>query len=389
LYAAVTAVLLVLAALRPAHGDVTGSYTGMLRLDAAARRVTVGAALAEADDVVSGTVTVALPAGATVFQVAGRARRRRLALAGIDRLGARLRWRGRVARDGRLRGRLRLRGPHLPHAGVLVLAPAGGRPGGSCGSTAFASTVMGPVMEAVCARCHVPGGAAAAARLRVTPGDPATTEASALEQVDAARPGASRILLKPLGQLGHGGGAVIAPGGPQTQALEAWIALVVRPDCGGGGARPTDGPGLYAAYCASCHGADAGGLDGRPAVRCSKQIADPVRRGRSGAAGDMPPFPDFADAEIALVQGFLESLCPTDAASGADLFAGNCASCHGADAAGGRSGAGVRGPDVRCKDADAFQEKVSRGDDEMPAFPELPPAAIARIAAFVAGLCTD
>jgi mono/diheme cytochrome c family protein len=271
---------------------------------------------------------------------------------------------------------------------VLVLARGGGGPV-SCGSEYFTTSVMAPVMETICARCHVAGGAAAAARLRVMPGDPRATETSALQHVDAANPAASRIVQKPLGQLGHGGGPQIAPGSGEEQALAAWVSLVVQPGCGtnGGGGHPTDGAGLWGAFCASCHGADARGLDGRPDVHCSKQIFDPVRAGRSGPAGEMPAFPELTDAEIDLIQGFLDTLCPTDTASGAELYAANCASCHGDDAAGGTNGSGIRGPDVRCQDADSFQEKVSGGDDEMPAFPGLPAAAIARIADFVGGLC--
>jgi hypothetical protein len=47
----------------------------------------------------------------------------------------------------------------------------------------------------------------------------------------------------------------------------------------------------------------------------------------------------------------------------------------------------VRGPDVRCKETREFIEKVTRGDGEMPAFPELPVPAIERIAAWVHGSC--
>jgi hypothetical protein len=117
------------------------------------------------------------------------------------------------------------------------------------------------------------------------------------------------------------------------------------------------------------------------------QMADAVRYVRRGAGGDMPAFPELTDTEIVLIQGFLDALCPTDTASGAELYAGNCAGCHGDDAAGGTNGGGVRGPDIRCKDADEFQDKVSRGDGPMPAFPELSTAAVGRIADFVAGLC--
>jgi hypothetical protein len=59
------------------------------------------------------------------------------------------------------------------------------------------------------------------------------------------------------------------------------------------------------------------------------------------------------------------------------------AACHSA----GTPIAYSRVADLRCKDADEFQEKVSRGDGRMPAFAEIPTAAVARIADFVAGLC--
>jgi mono/diheme cytochrome c family protein len=101
----------------------------------------------------------------------------------------------------------------------------------------------------------------------------------------------------------------------------------------------------------------------------------------------MPSFPELTDAEVALIQGFLETLCPLDAASGAELYAGNCASCHGADAGGGRNGSGVAGPDIRCKGESDVGEKVREGDGDMPAFPELSESAIGRIADLVAGLC--
>jgi mono/diheme cytochrome c family protein len=386
LYAAVIA-LLAVALLRSAHADVTGSYTGEMKLVPTSTRVAVAVALAQAGAVVSGTFTVTLPGGGGSFRLAGRARGRRLVVTGVNAQGGRLRWRGHVTRNGRLRGRVRLRGPLLPHAGVILLARAGGGGPVSCGSEHFVASVMTPVMETICARCHVAGGAAAAARFRVTIGDAAATETSALAHVDTATPSASRILLKPLGQLGHGGGPQIAPGSAEQQALDAWVALLVQPGCGGGGGgHPTDGAGLWGAYCASCHGADARGLDGRPDVHCSKQIADPVRNGRTGPVGDMPAFPELTEAEIGLIQGFLETLCPTDSASGPDLYAGNCAGCHGGDAGGG-TGDGVRGPDIRCKGAADVEEKIREGDGEMPAFPELSTAAVARIADFVAGLC--
>jgi mono/diheme cytochrome c family protein len=73
----------------------------------------------------------------------------------------------------------------------------------------------------------------------------------------------------------------------------------------------------------------------------------------------------------------------------ADVYDGNCSTCHGADAGGAESALGVRGPDVACTEAGDFAEKISQGDNAMPAFPELVPES-AVIAAHVRGaFCRD
>jgi mono/diheme cytochrome c family protein len=214
-----------------------------------------------------------------------------------------------------------------------------------------------------------------------------------------------------------------------------------------GGLCPPDtatGAELFAANCTSCHGADARGVNGAPNVRCNRAIAGPVKQGRTGGpAGDMPAFATMTDAEIGRMQDHLEDLCPPGAASGsdlwagtcatchgatgggagtnpsvrcatrvddaltrgrgarmpaypglvaadrtalevhmatlciaagrtaADLYGGNCASCHGATANGGTDGLGVHGPGIRCTGRNDYREKVAQGDDEMPAFPAL------------------
>jgi mono/diheme cytochrome c family protein len=112
------------------------------------------------------------------------------------------------------------------------------------------------------------------------------------------------------------------------------------PGGGGGGA----GAVLYGEKCAACHGAEARGGNGFPAVRCNRDIQDAVKRGRTPPGGGvaMPAFLRMTDAEIGLIQGFLGELCPAPTASGADLFAGNCTGCHGADARGRTA------PSIRC-----------------------------------------
>jgi mono/diheme cytochrome c family protein len=221
------------------------------------------------------------------------------------------------------------------------------------------------------------------------------------------------------------------------------------------------GAELYASNCRSCHGTDARGVDGPPSIRCNRAIHEPVRNGRVGVIGTMPAFPAMSAMEISLVQTYLTTLCPPGAASGEDLYAGNCATCHGADAGGvsevpsircatrvadavelgrgdrmtsfptlvgadlasltghlaqlctqhgrtgadlwagncstchgvagvgGRNGLGVSGPDIACTGANDFHEKVQNGDDEMPAFPALGSADVDAIASFVHGTSCD
>jgi mono/diheme cytochrome c family protein len=217
------------------------------------------------------------------------------------------------------------------------------------------------------------------------------------------------------------------------------------------------GAELYASNCGSCHGSDARGVDGRPNIRCNRSIHDVVRAGRTGPAGTMPAFPAMSEADVALVQGYLEGLCPPGTASGEDLYAGNCATCHGAEAGGagdapgircatrvvdavqigrgarmpsfpalvgvdigsvdgflaglcvrygrtgadlwagncstchgatangGRNGLGVRGPEIQCTGAGDYREKVQQGEDGMPAFPALGPGDVDAIVSFVHG----
>jgi mono/diheme cytochrome c family protein len=315
---------------------------------------------------------------------------------------------------------------------------------------------------------------AQAAAFRVTVGDPSATAASALGMVDFANPSASRLIAKPRGDISHGGGRRIAPGSPEEQALVTWIGLVTAPECqggnggsggggGGGGGGGSTGADLYATNCASCHGADARGLDGRPDIHCHRDIRDAVRNGRTGGVlGDMPAFPSIAEQDVSEIQAFLAGLCPTDAATGAelyasncavchgsdaagignapsvrcalrvddaltlgrgarmpafptftsvererigvflsercdaagrtgaDLYAGNCASCHGSAGSGGMNGLGVSGPDIRCTEAGDYREKVRFGGDGMPAFPSMDASDVTAIQVLVqASLCSD
>ena len=433
-----------------------GTWHGTVAVVSDGAQGTVTGAFGAAGDRITGTMQLAMPGASGPFAVAGRLHGARAALRGAH-AAARFRWRarwdekkqmwrGRMAiRDGKRRMRVRVT---LARDGVTVPV---------CGNEYFASEVMPAVMEPVCASCHVPGGLAQAAAFRVAPGDPVATAGSALRMVDAADPPSSRLLAKPRGLVPHGGGVQIAAGSREEQVLTEWITLVTAPGCATGPQSPEDdsGSGLYARNCASCHGADARGTEGRPDIRCHRDVSDAVRNGRVGPAGTMPPF-TLSDEQIARIQGYLLELCPVGSAgdelyasncagchgvdaggtsaapsvrcatrvddalaigrgtrmpasphvaaadvtsiaiflderctalgrTGGDLYAGNCASCHGTTAAGGRNGLGVRGPDIRCTEAGDYSEKVRFGDDDMPAFPRLDPSDVTAIVGFVHG----
>jgi mono/diheme cytochrome c family protein len=142
------------------------------------------------------------------------------------------------------------------------------------------------------------------------------------------------------------------------------------------------GEELWASNCASCHGADAGGTTAAPSVRCATRVANAVRVGRGTK---MPSFPSLADGDIALLESYLDGVCTATGRTGADLWAGNCGTCHGAQAQGGRNGLGVRGPDVACTGAGDFREAVREGEGGMPTFPALSTSDVDAISAFVHG----
>jgi mono/diheme cytochrome c family protein len=383
--------LVVMATMALAHepASLDGTWRGTVDMGARHSPGTASGALFQAGEAVTGSLTIDATPASGVFTVKGTLHGRRVVLAG--RLGARrLRWKGRWGRKAQA-----WRGPMVERVGGVkmraVLALTRDQGGGpTCGSDYFASDVMPKVIDPICSQCHVPGGLAQTAPFKVTPGNPKATARSAITEVDPGDPTHSKLVDKPLGQLPHGGGTRFLPGSIEEQTLRHWIALVTAPGCdlgsGGGGGRGGTGADLYAENCASCHGADARGLDGRPDIHCARDIADPVRNGRRASPGappgDMPAFTNLTDAEIAEIQAFLAGLCPPSAVTGAALFAGNCAACHGADATGSTTA-----PSVRC--ATRVADAVTRGRAQrMPIFPALTGSEIALLQAWLDGLCT-
>jgi mono/diheme cytochrome c family protein len=143
----------------------------------------------------------------------------------------------------------------------------------------------------------------------------------------------------------------------------------------------------YDSMCGSCHGADARGTPGRPAIRCSARAVDTARTGLPGMQV-FPPAEVPTDA-LSDVQAWLQTLCASDppGVAAADLYASDCARCHGADAAGTSNVSGIQGPDLRCRSYQIIAAEISDGDAYMPSFPELTNAEVSAIGAFVRGRC--
>ncbi len=105
------------------------------------------------------------------------------------------------------------------------------------------------------------------------------------------------------------------------------------------------GKRLYASYCATCHGADAGGALGFPDLTDDDWLyggePETIERSiREGRAGMMPPWEgtlspqDLTDV-TAYVRGLSGNTVDGAAAErGKPVFEKNCAVCHGAEARG-------------------------------------------------------
>ncbi|MGH3665363.1 MAG: c-type cytochrome [Egibacteraceae bacterium] len=169
---------------------------------------------------------------------------------------------------------------------------------------------------------------------------------------------------------------------------------------------------LYASQCASCHGASGQGgiipgtddpvpaLQGNPEVTVS--YLDLVMRVGRMPPPENAPFDNRARtvtlddtprqivvdylAEEFDIPGEVPEVGEGDAGNGRDVFAANCAQCHGSTGAGGVAGAGAWTPPVSGKGAVTIAEAIRVGPFAMPQFTaeQISDSEIADIAAFMA-----
>jgi mono/diheme cytochrome c family protein len=310
-----------------ARADLTGPYSGQVVGNRGS--VDAAAALTQSARTLRGTLVLGGtdPTIAGAYIVNGTGGGRNLRLAGVNPSGARLLWRATVTSTGAT-GRIKVRGPGSRLTGKLtVVRQASGGNAASCDSvftqsqTFFTTQVMDPVLAAVCATCHVPGGQAQATRLQVVRGDPLATARSADLLVDTTNPGASLLVAKPTAVVPHGGGQQLMPGSPQAQALAQWADLVAQAGCvmpGGPAVANT-----FSRDCASCHGTDGAGGPTAPDVRCvvPSLLADAVRRGR----GRVMPALMLSSTDLTDIATYLKGLCSHQPR---EVYAANCANCH-------------------------------------------------------------
>jgi mono/diheme cytochrome c family protein len=356
----------------------------------------VSAALTDTGGTVAGTVVLANddPSLSGAYLVQGTLRGKRLRLTGNSPSGARMVLRGTLTTSG-VAGNARIRLGTIRAKGRITLALQTVTGDGSACDAVFTQNqqffttqVMDQVLTPLCSACHTQGGQAQATRLRVVRGDPAATARSTTLVINRTDPTASLLLTKPLGTAPHGGGQRLTAGSADTQALTQWVDLVAQAGCSpttsGGGT----GADLYAAQCAGCHGTDAAGAAGTTDLRCTVRslLTDAVRHGRGSGTSAMPAFTtaDLPDPQLGLITTYLHGLC---SGSGADIYASNCASCHGTTAGGGVNADGVPGPNIRCGEAGSLGEALRGGAEGMPAFPSFTRAQVTALSGYLRSLC--
>lgn len=164
------------------------------------------------------------------------------------------------------------------------------------------------------------------------------------------------------------------------------------------------GAELYVTQCASCHGTNGDGVDGRgpplteegPAavdfvLRTGRMpMADPNMQARRGPVRYSE---DEIDALVAYAGAFgdgpgIPTVDPAagDLASGGVLYRLNCASCHVASGSGAAIGGGREAPDLLSSTPTEVGEAILVGPGAMPLFGRLTSDEIDDVAAYIEDL---
>jgi hypothetical protein len=221
-----------------AQAQVTGSFDGAVTGPRVTTPLNASAAFLQMGPFVTGTLALASvpPDFAGIYTLTGKANTKKLKVSGVSATGALLKWKAKIT-PGLLQGNAKIKKPGGKLKGSLALTMnAATSDGSSCdnvytgNSTFFADQVVAQVLDE-CTECHVPGGQASTTRFQITAGDPLATARSMAPHIDAANPDASRILLKPMDVLPHGGGVQITAGSPEEAILRQWVELVAAASC--------------------------------------------------------------------------------------------------------------------------------------------------------------
>lgn len=231
--------ILVVSSVRPTRADVTGDYDGTISGKKMPQPVSVSATFTPAGKTVTGTI--ALPADVATFGgeylVQGKVTPKRIKVSGGGgHGGAFLRWQAKIV-GGTLQGKVRLKGAISKLNGTLALTLNTSTTGGSscdgvyqANQTFFADQVLGHATT-ICATCHAPGLQAQSTRFQVNSSDPLATARTIAMFVDSADPASSRILMKPLNLIPHGGGVQLEKGTAPEPILEQWVDMVAAAHC--------------------------------------------------------------------------------------------------------------------------------------------------------------
>ena len=121
------------------------------------------------------------------------------------------------------------------HMTNLSTAPVRGARGGATqqpqtAEAVFLQLISGPIVQSKCITCHVEGGASGNTRLVFVPESDPDHEATNLQVfrdfLDEVEDGASYVLNKIQGALGHGGGIQVAAGSEDYANMERFLSLL-------------------------------------------------------------------------------------------------------------------------------------------------------------------